>query len=127
MKTIEPSLRDDVQNLCAIDQRYRPDAYYFVVEALDVTVKRIRADQPGHGRHITARELLEGVRNYALDEFGPMAYTVLTEWGLRTTADFGEIVYNMIHIGRFGKTDDDKKEDFQHVYTFEEAFLEPYQ
>ena len=112
--------------ICARDGRYRPDAYSFVAEALDVTVKDVRAANPDHDRHVTARELLEGIRTYALDEFGPMAYTVFAEWGLHETMDFGEIVYNLIDIGRFGKTEEDKKEDFRDVFSFDEAFLAPY-
>ena len=78
-------------------------------------------------RHVTGQELLEGVREYALEQFGPMAHTVLTSWGLERCEDFGEIVFNLIEYGVFSKNEDDTKEDFTAIYDFEEAFLKPFQ
>lgn len=121
-----PSFQESVFDICKRDARYQPDAYFFLVEALDVTIKAIRKDQPDHGRHVSGRELLEGIKGYALDEFGPLTHKVFEEWGIHATQDFGEIVFNLVEAGRLGKTDSDSREDFKDAYDFEEAFLRPF-
>lgn len=123
---MNPSFQETVFEICKKDPRYNPDAYFFLVEALDVTVKDIRKNQPDHGRHVTGKELLEGIRDFALDEFGPMAFTVFAEWGVHTTQDFGEIVFNLVESGRLGKTETDSREDFKDAFSFEDAFLTPF-
>ncbi len=121
------SFQQTVFDICKKDARYNPDAYFFLVEALDVTVKDIRKSQPDHGRHVSGKELLDGIKAFALDEFGPMSHTVFSEWGIHATQDFGEIVFNLIEAGRLGKTASDSREDFKDVYSFEEAFLAPFE
>ena len=123
---MNPSFQEAVFEICKKDARYNPDAYFFLVEALDVTVKDIRKNQPDHGRHVTGKELLNGIKEYALDEFGPMTYTVFSEWGFHSTQDFGEIVFNLVEAGRLGKTESDSRADFKDGYDFEEAFLRPF-
>ena len=107
------------------DDRYDRDAYVFVRDALDFTVKMLKksADVP---RHVTGKELLEGVRGYAMSEFGPVAKRVLNTWGIKSTQDVGEIVFGLVGKGVLGKTDTDRKEDFADVYDFEEAFVRPF-
>jgi uncharacterized repeat protein (TIGR04138 family) len=124
---MNPSFQDTVAEICKKDARYQADAYFFLVEALDVTVKDIRKNQPDHGRHVSGRELLEGIKDYALDEFGPLTHTVFSEWGIRATLDFGEIVFNLVEAGRLGKTDSDSRDDFKNAYDFDEAFLLPFE
>ena len=121
------SLMNTIKDLCAKDSRYQPAAYFFIVEALDFTVRSLsRAGREGAERHVSAKELVEGVRTYALQQFGPMALTVLTTWGMHTTEDFGEIVYNLIATEKLRKTDTDRKEDFAGGYDFDEAFGKPF-
>ena len=124
---MNPSFQDTVTEICKKDARYQPDAYFFLIEALDVTVKDIRKKQPDHGRHVSGKELLEGIKTYALDEFGPMAFTVFSEWGIRNTQDFGEIVFNLVEAGRLGKTENDSREDFKNGYDFIETFVPPFE
>lgn len=124
---MNPSFQESVFELCKKDPRYNPDAYFFLVEALDATVKDIRKNQPDHGRHVSGKELLDGIKEYALDEFGPMAFTVFSEWGVHTTEDFGEIVFNLVESGRLGKTESDSREDFKNVFDFDDAFLKPFE
>ena len=124
---MNPSYQETVFEICKKDPRYHPDAYFFLVEALDVTVKDIRKNQPDHGRHVTGKELLDGIKEYALEEFGPLAFTVFAEWGIHNTLDFGEIVFNLVESGRLGKTESDSREDFKNGYAFEEAFLRPFE
>ena len=132
--------------LLAADKRYKREAYGFVFEALryahdtlglgtDTPIEhleqapddRAAAEQgPSGQRHLTGRELCEAIRRYAHEQFGYMAHTVLASWGVRTTDDFGNIVFNLIDIGEMSKTKHDKREDFNGVYDFETAFRRDY-
>jgi uncharacterized repeat protein (TIGR04138 family) len=106
------------------DPRYHPHAYEFVRDALHVAVKHYREGQDN--QHVTGQEVLEGVRLHALAEYGPMAFTILGEWGIHQGEDVGNIVYNLIETGYFGRNDGDSLEDFGGGYCFEEALTEPF-
>jgi len=126
------SFRDVVDLIRKDDPRYAKRAYFFLREALDYTVKKIRKAEREAGRrrassHVTGQELLEGIRDYALRQYGPMAYLLLREWGINRCMDFGEMVYQLIDYGVFSKTESDRKEDFADIYTFEDAFLKPFE
>ena len=115
--------------LVARDNRYERDAYLFLRDALDFTVKEAHRGTPGTvatSRHVTGQELLDGVRRYALEQFGPMVTTVLGTWRVTTTDDFGRMVFNLIDANIFGRTDRDSLEDFRGGYTFHDAFVRPY-
>jgi len=99
------------------DPRYGPQAYYFIFDALDFTLQRL-----GKTRHVTGRELLEGIRLYASEQFGFLARTVLAEWGIHATLDFGEVVFNLVEAGLLSRTDKDTREEFANAYDFAEAF-----
>jgi uncharacterized repeat protein (TIGR04138 family) len=118
---------ETVDEIVKADGRYERDAYYFVREGLDYTIKMLKKESRGVGRHVSGQELLDGLRRFALDEFGPMAKTVLTYWGVKQCEDFGEIVFHMVDKGILGKTEQDTPEDFKGGYDFEEAFVKPYQ
>jgi len=122
----EVNFDEVVLQILARDQRYQADAYTFLREALDFTQKLISKENRGATRHVTGQELLDGLRQYALQEFGPMAKTVLEEWGVRESRDFGHIVFNMVEIGLLAKTDKDTRDDFQNGYDFTEAFRKPF-
>jgi len=99
----------------------------FVRMALDYTVKRICAVDPSRReRHVTAAELLDGVKDFALDTFGPMTMTLFEEWGVKSCADIGQIVFNLIDAQALRKTDEDKIEDFSIGFDFKEAFVKPF-
>jgi len=115
-----------VELILAKDPRYARGAYAFVREALDFTQKLIGKEARGQIRHVTGQELLEGIRQFALQQFGPMAATVFEEWGVRRCEDFGEIVFNMVEIGLLAKTEKDCRADFQNGYDFTEAFHKPF-
>lgn len=121
------SLQKTLTRICERDPRYQPDAYYFLLEALEATVKSIRERDPEHGRHITGGELLEGVRLFALEELGAMAFTVFAEWGIHKTEDFGEMVFNLVECGRLGKSEKDSRDDFKGGYDFQECFRQPFE
>ena len=110
------------RNLLSSDKRFDPEAYNFVYEALDWTLKHITKPERRGNQHVTGRELLEGVRQYAIDQFGCLTRTVLDSWGVSTTDDFGEIVFNLVEYDLMGKQDSDSREDFHELYDFSEAF-----
>ena len=129
---------DAVEKILQQDARYPRDAYVFLKEALDLTKKinqratlgktrqRAAPAELLDGHHVTPAELLDGLRLCALQQFGPMAVTVLAEWGVLSCKDFGELVFNMIDIGLFGKSPTDSREDFQNGYDFSDAFEKPF-
>ena len=117
-----------VDLIVARDPRYDREAYSFLRDALDFTVKLRKKSRSSAGTgHVSGQQLLEGIRHYALKQFGPMVVTVFHYWGVGRCEDFGEIVYNLIRTGVFGKTETDSKDDFKGGYTFEDAFITPYQ
>lgn len=117
--------------------KYHPDAYRFVDQALRFTQRRLgrtpdAAEHDGQefdeeSAHISGPELLDGVRELAIQEFGLLTITVLRNWGIRTTDDFGRIVFDFIERGAMRKTDRDQLADFFDVYDFEEVFDRNYQ
>lgn len=122
----EISFDDAVRTICAEDGRIDRDAYYFLRESLDDTVRNIRAEETPEHQHVNGPELLDGLRDYALEKYGPLAATVLESWGLRTTDDIGRMVFQLIDIGVFGQSEDDAPEDFSNRFDFDEAFRQPF-
>jgi uncharacterized repeat protein (TIGR04138 family) len=111
------------------DARFDKKAYIFVREGLDHAVKELKkrdTDRAKKSQHVSGAELLQGIRVYALEQYGPLALTVLNAWGITRCSDFGEIVFNLIEYNVFSKTENDRREDFAEVYTFEDAFVKPF-
>ena len=111
------------------DPRFDREAYLFVRDGLEHAVKELKrrdASRAKVSKHVTGQELAEGLRAYALEQFGPLAKTVLNSWGITETLHFGDIVYNFIEYSVFSKTDADRREDFEAVYDFEAAFVQPF-
>lgn len=109
------------------DSRYHRDAYLFIREALDFTQKEVLKKSRIKPRaHVTGQELLSGIRDFAIQQFGPMAITVLHEWGVRCCEHVGDIVFNMVDFGLLNKTETDSREDFKGGYNFHEAFVLPF-
>lgn len=125
-----PDFSEIVALICKEDPRFDRRAYEFVRLGLDNTVKELRkrdTERAEKSRHVTGPELLEGLRAYALDQFGPLAKTVLNAWGITRCRDFGDIVFNLIEYNVFSKTENDRREDFADVFDFDEAFVKPFQ
>ncbi len=101
------------------DPRYDRAAYLFVQAALDFFQRRHREGR--RGLHVSGAEVLEGIRELAIAEYGPMARSVLNSWGILRGEDVGEVVYNLIGVGLMAKTDEDRKEDFAGVMAFDES------
>ena len=122
----EVNFDEAVDQILTKDERFHRDAYGFMREALDFTQKLIGKENQGKVRHVTGQELLDGMRQFSLIQFGPMAITVFEEWGIRQCKDFGDIVFNMVEIGLLAKTERDNRDDFQSGYDFTDAFCKPF-
>jgi uncharacterized repeat protein (TIGR04138 family) len=107
-----------IEEIRAKDPRYALRAYEFTRQAVTYASQVVLA----HGAHVTGPELLEAIRRFAIDRYGLLAADVLQEWGVRTTHDFGEIVFQLVEADLLSKTEDDRLEDFRDVYAFQDAF-----
>ena len=121
MKELESYLRK-IERVIKQNKQYKFEAYSFVMAGLHHTVSKL-----AKARHVTGKELLEGIREYAMQQFGPLARTVLNYWGVYKTEDFGKIVFALVEVGVLRKQPEDKIEDFKDVYQFEEAFDQGYE
>jgi uncharacterized repeat protein (TIGR04138 family) len=129
MTTYSTELADLVRR----DPRYAYEAYQFVYAALEHTQKRLgrkppreAGAEPAAQYHVSGPELLDGVRDLALREFGLMARTVFRLWGINRTDDFGEIVFNLVESNLMSKTDKDHRTDFHNIYDLDEALVKNY-
>lgn len=111
------SLLEKIEKVVEENKPYTLEAFKFVLDALHETVTVL--DKP---RHVSGQELLEGIRLYALKEYGLLAKTVLNYWGIHETEDFGKIVFLLVDIGLLRKQPEDKIEDFRNIYNFDQAF-----
>lgn len=118
-----------MRDLLAEDQRFKLESYQFIREALQYAHEHITEPvevDPETGRpaprHVTGQQLCEACRLYAIDQYGYLAKMVLANWNIRSTSDFGELVYNLIRIEQMRKSETDRREDFDDVYNFDDAF-----
>jgi uncharacterized repeat protein (TIGR04138 family) len=127
MQTV--SFEEVLEHILAKYTRFHRDAFHFVKDALDFTQKIVGKEAKGGGiRHVTGQELLAGIREHALQQFGPMTTTVFEEWGIHSCQDFGEIVFLMVEHNLLAKTETetDSRADFLGGYDFFEAFRQPF-
>lgn len=126
--------RSELAEVVRKDPRYAYEAYEFIYQALEFTQKRLGREprreaaaegQPQH--HVSGPELMIGVRDLALREFGLMARTVFRLWGINRTDDFGEIVFNLVESNLMSKTDEDHRTDFHNIYDLDEALVKGYE
>jgi uncharacterized repeat protein (TIGR04138 family) len=125
-----------VKLLCE-DDRYKLEAYQFVraglayaQDALGLGQEPAREEKGAGGRplrHVTGQDLCHGLRDFAHEQFGLLARHVLASWGIRSTGDIGEIVYNLIKIGEMTKSEHDRREDFDDVFDFEQALVKDFE
>lgn len=108
---------DIVQEIYTEDTRYKPDAYEFLMQALHFTQNKLKRQ-----RHISGQELLEGIREFSVEQYGALAKAVLNHWGITKTIDFGHIVFNLLEKKVLAKTETDSLEDFREVFDFEATF-----
>jgi uncharacterized repeat protein (TIGR04138 family) len=124
MQTMQ--FEQSVHSILKRERRFDGLAYFFLKDALDFTLKRIAEKNGGRARHVTGQELLDGFRDHALDEFGPMASTLMREWGLRQCQDVGDMVFHLIEEQVFGKQESDQREDFHGSFDLLEALEAPF-
>ena len=110
------------------DPRFEHEAYLFVRDALEYTTRQLKKKPKDaySEPHVSGQQLLEGVRRYALDQFGPMVPTVFDHWRVRSCEDIGAIVFNLIEAREFGKADTDTMDDFRGGFDFYDAFVRPF-
>ena len=120
-----------IRQIRAKDPRYKAQAYELVRLSLDQAQKDIHGEpkkgKSGANRHVTGPQLLEGFRRHVLETYGPMSYPLLQSWGLRKSIDVGHIVFNIIDTGLFGRSEEDRLEDFADVYDFKAVFQAPFE
>ena len=132
-----------IYQLLKDDPRYPLEAYRFIREALAFAQEILNMGEEAHPepsldlegsksqtapeKHLSGQQLCEAIRVYAVEQFGFMAKTVLNNWGMYSTSDFGEIVYNLINIGWMKKSSRDRRDHFDDVYDFEQAFVQDFQ
>lgn len=119
------SFGDAVKRSVQNDPRYHPAAYELVRDALHIATRKFR-DENADDQHVSGQELLEGFREHVISEYGPLSLMILDQWGLHRGEDVGNIVYNLISVGYFGKNDGDSIEDFAGGYDFQTAFSDPF-
>ena len=110
-------LERSIEELARHDRRYAPGAYLLVFEGLESALSKI-----GTRRHVSPRELCEGIRDAAQEQWGLLARTVLETWNVHSTADFGDLVFNLISRGLLVAGEEDTRGQFEGVYDFLEAF-----
>ncbi len=118
----ENDFEDKVNEVVKKDPRYKLQSYAFVMAALDHILRKFKKP-----KHISGKELLNGIKELAKEEFGPTAKLVFEYWGVRNTEDFGNIVFNLVDARIMSKTEEDSIEDFKDVFDFTEEFEGKYQ
>jgi uncharacterized repeat protein (TIGR04138 family) len=120
-----------LMDLTRRDPRYAYEAYEFTFQALEHTHKMLGREPPDENtdpneprHHVSGPQLLEGIRLYALQEFGLMARVVFHLWGISRTDDFGEIVFNLIEAELMSRTPQDRREDFHNLFDLDSALME---
>ncbi len=115
-----------VDKIVSRNRCYDAEAYYFVRDALDFSLERLIRQEGGMGRHLKGQELLKGVVDYALKEYGPLAWTVLSSWNIKKDIDVGHVVYNLIDEEVFSKSDSDSFHDFDQSMNMKELLEAPF-
>lgn len=110
-----------VEEISKVDPRYKVNAYIFVIVAVERTISALSSV-----RHISGQELLDGITDYAIEQFGPMSKEVFNFWGIIESTDFGNIVFNLIEAGLLTKTAEDSIDDFKNGADFKKIFEEEY-
>jgi uncharacterized repeat protein (TIGR04138 family) len=118
---MQHELDNIIMAICERDPRYGEDAYEFVLESLAFTQKKFKRP-----KHVTGKELLDGIKDLLMEQYGPMTLTVLKHWGIKGTEDFGHIVFNLLDNKVLSRTEEDRLDDFKNVYDFNVVFEKGY-
>lgn len=123
---LDSQFKNLIEEITQRDSRYPKEAYDFLRDSLDVAQSLVHENDDERIKHVDASQLLEGVRVHAIERYGPMAGFILNEWGIFTSMDIGNLVFNLIEIGLFSKKESDSIEDFENGFSFFDAFIKPY-
>lgn len=115
--------KEKFRQILESDSRYDLGAYKFILTALSHTQQRI---VPEAGRHVSGQQLLEGIKSLALEKFGPLGGMVFKVWGIQSTVDIGNIVFNLVEHGFMGKREDDTLDDFSDGFDVDTYFWKAY-
>lgn len=120
-------MEDPIRKLAQKDGRYSPEAFGFLLDSLEHAVRLAGKDRyKGKERHVTGQEVLNGMRDYALQLFGPLAAHVWRFWGIHQTIDWGRIVFLLVEAGMLNRQESDTIEDFRDGFDFDEVFVRGY-
>ena len=120
-------MKDPLQKIATEDGRYSPEAFRFLFEALESSVRSLgREEEEGVMRHVTGQELLGGLREMATQAFGPLAAQVWRSWGIQEGMDWGRIVFLLVDASLLKRREEDTLEDFGECFDFDKAFVEDY-
>ncbi len=123
----DQNLNNKILAMTRGDGRYRIQAYHFILDSLDyVSATLGKTRLAGPDRHVSVDEMLDGVKEYAMQQFGPLAKVVLEYFGIYSTEDIGEIVFDFVNVGLLNKQESDRREDFSKGFDFREVFEESY-
>lgn len=115
-----------VERIVDKDPRFSVEAYAFISDAVLYTTHKIESDSPAKQHHITGKELLDGIKDFAMQQFGPIAPAVLRHWGLNDSMAIGHVVFNMVNNQLLGKSQKDTIDDFKHGFDFDMEFSKPF-
>lgn len=120
-------IEERISHLRRRDRRYARNGYYFVLDALDYTIETLGKDrETGEDRHVGGKELLQGLQELAAEQFGPLATVCLERWGIKSTEDVGEVVFNLIDTGLLSRRPTDSRLDFANGFDFQQTFEEKF-
>ena len=111
-------MKKRLEEIAGENGRFSPQAIEFVYEGLGYTAKKVIAEPS----HVSGQTLCKGLKKLALEKWGRLAMLVLDNWGIKTTRDFGEIVYLMIKHKWMSAQPTDSIDDFNDVYDFKTVF-----
>lgn len=113
-----------VNDIIVEDPRFDAEAYNFISNAVVYTSQKVKDEESNMQRHISGQELLEGIKDFAVEEYGPIAPEVLRHWGLTDSKSIGEVVFNMVNKNLLGSTNEDSIDDFIDSYDIDQKFSE---
>jgi len=121
MNDLDPDIEARIDVILEKDARYRREAYAFVMAAVTYTTRVLKREG-----HVTAAQLMNGIRRFGLEQFGPMARTVFNYWGIEDSAQFGDLVFNLIDVGLLGRRDEDRRSHFDDAaFDLERDLIDP--
>ena len=120
----DEQITQTLAKITSSDPRFSREAYELVGHVVKITISKMV--ESGEERHVTGLELLENIREFALEQFGPMTTEVFKHWGISDTMDIGQVVFNMVDNQLLSSSESDSIDDFDNVFDFHSAFIEPF-